>query len=103
MTDEKTLEDLQAELLALREEQETLKAAVKNKDDEIGKLQQDLGKARELNSALISKVPGPSGQPAGEEDPYAGMSDEEAFIAMIPDIVDDAASKLQKARFNDRK
>jgi len=97
MSEQPTIEELQQALLELREEQETLKAAQDSTKKELEKANADLAAARKLNARLISGSAVPEKGPA-EEDPYAGMSDEEALVAMIPEIVDRAEAKRHPER-----
>ena len=56
-TKQPTIEDLQAQLLALQEKQTEQEAKIDNLTGENKKLSDDLDKARELNTKLFLRIP----------------------------------------------
>ena len=92
MTDEPTIESLQADLIALKETTEALKAQAAADAEVRQKLEADLKAARDLNAKLISRE-GVS-QDAPEEDPYAGLTYEEQLEKILPEVVDRVAEKM---------
>ena len=52
-----TVEDLQAQLLALQEKQTEQEAKINSLTDDNKKLSEDLSKARELNTKLFLRIP----------------------------------------------
>ena len=79
-TKQPTIEDLQAQLVALQEKQIENDAKINALSEENKKLSDDLTKARELNTKLFLRVPNPtdnSGQePPQEEDSFEKLLDE---------------------------
>lgn len=94
MTEEPTIETLQAELMALKEEHEKMIAQMDAQKQEAAKQAEDLKRARELNAQLMSKSTVTENQP--EPDPYEGMTAEEALEAILPEVVDRAAAADKK-------
>lgn len=94
MTEEPTIETLQAELIALKEEHEKMIAQMDAQKQEAAKQAEDLKRARELNAQLMSKSTVTENQP--EPDPYEGMTAEEALEAILPEVVDRAAAADKK-------
>jgi len=94
MAEEPTIETLQAELIALKEEHEKMIAQMDAQKQEAAKQAEDLKRARELNAQLMSKSTVTENQP--EPDPYEGMTAEEALEAILPEVVDRAAAADKK-------
>ena len=94
MTEQPTIETLQAELVALKEEHEKMIAQMDAQKQEAAKQAEDLKRARELNAQLMSKSTVTENQP--EPDPYEGMTAEEALEAILPEVVDRAAAADKK-------
>lgn len=94
MAEEPTIETLQAELIALKEEHEKMIAQMNAQKQEAAKQAEDLKRARELNAQLMSKSTVTENQP--EPDPYEGMTAEEALEAILPEVVDRAAAADKK-------
>ena len=96
MTEDKTpsIEDLQKEILEMKEANEKQAAEMQQMKDQLSKSSEDLKNARDLNAKLMNKVPG-EGQPAPEkkEDPYEGLSDMETLEKMTEEMVDRVAEK----------
>ena len=94
MAEEPTIETLQAELMAMKEEHEKMIAQMEAQKQEAAKQSEDLKRARELNAQLMSKSTVTENQP--EPDPYEGMTAEEALEAILPEVVDRAAAADKK-------
>ena len=75
-----TLEDLQAELVALKDKQTENDAKITALSEENKKLSDDLEKARELNTKLFLRLPNDAGgsqqEPPQEEDSFEKLVDE---------------------------
>lgn len=93
-----TVEDLQKQILEMKEANEKNAAEMQALKDSLSKSEESLKAARDLNAKLMSKVPG-EGQPAPEkkEDPYEGLDDMETLEKMTEEMVDKVAEK-QAAR-----
>ena len=96
MAEEKptTIEDLQKQILEMKEAQEKNAAEMQTLKDSLSKSEESLKAARDLNAKLMSKVPG-EGQPAPEkkEDPYEGLDDMETLEKMTEEMVDRVAER----------
>ena len=103
MTDEGktyTVEELQKQILEMKEANEKNAAEMQQLKDQLNKTGEDLKNARDLNAKLMSKVPG-EGAPDTEkqpEDPYEGLSQEEMLARMGEDIVDKVVAELDAAK-----
>lgn len=92
-----TIEELQQQLLELREAQEAQKTSMDNQAAELKKAQEDLAAARKLNARLMAGTDVPQqGEP--EKDPLEGMTPEEALIAVIPEVVDRVDASMNKKK-----
>lgn len=94
MTEEPTIETLQAELIAMKAEHEKMIAEMEAQKQAAEKQSEDLKRARELNAQLMAKSTVAENQP--EPDPYEGMTAEEALEAILPEVVDRAAAADKK-------
>lgn len=98
MSEEPTIEDLQKQILEMKEqrEKEAAELAALKKDAE--QRETDLKAARELNAKLMSGVPGTDADPKADPDPYEGLSDMEILERMSVELVDKVAEsrKAQK-------
>ena len=96
MTEENapTVEDLQKQILEMKEANEKNAAEMQALKDSLSKSEESLKAARDLNAKLMSKVPG-EGQPAPEkkEDPYEGLDDMETLEKMTEEMVDRVAER----------
>lgn len=103
MTDEGktyTVEELQKQILEMKEASEKNAAEMQQLKDQLTKTGEDLKNARDLNAKLMSKVPG-EGAPDTEkqpEDPYEGLSQEEMLAKMGEDLVDKVVAELDAAK-----
>lgn len=100
MTDDEgktyTVEELQKQILEMKEANEKNAAEMQQLKDQLTKTGEDLKNARDLNAKLMSKVPG-EGAPDTEkqpEDPYEGLSQEEMLAKMGEDLVDMVVAEL---------
>ena len=93
MTEDKTIEDLQAQLIAMKDEQEKLRTEIEAQRQAAAKQEEDLNKARELNAQLLSRASVPS-EAETKPDPYEGMTAEEALTAILPEVVDRTAAEM---------
>ena len=89
-----TIEDLQKQILEMKEANEKNAAEMQALKDSLSKSEESLKAARDLNAKLMSKVPG-EGQPAPEkkEDPYEGLDDMETLEKMTEEMVDRVAER----------
>ena len=89
-----TIEDLQKQILEMKEANEKNAAEMQTLKDSLSKSEESLKAARDLNAKLMSKVPG-EGQPAPEkkEDPYEGLDDMETLEKMTEEMVDRVAER----------
>ena len=96
MTEENapTVEDLQKQILEMKEASEKSAAEMQTLKDSLSKSEESLKAARDLNAKLMSKVPG-EGQPAPEkkDDPYEGLDDMETLEKMTEEMVDKVAER----------
>jgi len=99
MGEEPTIEDLQKQILEMKEqrEKEAAELAALKKDAE--QREADLKAARELNAKLMSGVPGgDDGSPKADPDPYEGLSDEETLEKMVVELVDKVAEARKPSK-----
>lgn len=89
-----TIEDLQKQILEMKEANEKNAAEMQTLKDSLSKSEESLKAARDLNAKLMSKVPG-EGQPAPEkkDDPYEGLDDMETLEKMTEEMVDKVAER----------
>lgn len=78
-----TLEELQAQLLALQEKQTAQEATIDKLSSDNEKLSSDLAKARELNTRLFLKIPTDDNK-EGEEPPV----EEDSFDKLLDEVLD---------------
>ncbi len=96
MAEEPTIETLQAELVALKEEHEKMIAQMDAQKQEAAKQSEDLKRARELNAQLMAKST--VAEKSEEPDPYEGMTPEQALESILPEVVDKAAANMKAAK-----
>ena len=93
-----SIEELQKQILEMKEASEKNAAEMQALKDQLkeslGKSEESLKAARDLNAKLMNKVPG-EGQPDPEkkEDPYEGLSDMETLEKMTEEMVDRVAER----------
>lgn len=77
---EPTLEEMQVQILELKEQNETNKALIDEMKTENAKLNEDLGNARSLNAKLMRGLP--AGNPENKEEEHQETPDEflDSFI-----------------------
>ena len=95
-----TVEELQKQILEMKEASEKSAAEMQQLKDQLSKTGEDLKNARDLNAKLMSKVPG-EGAPDTEkqpEDPYEGLSQEEMLARMGEDLVDKVVAELDATK-----
>ena len=87
-----TMEDLQAELIALREQQSENESRITALSDENKKLSNNLNKARELNTKLFLRIP--SGENSGSTD--QNTQEEDSFDKLLDDVFDKYVTKKKE-------
>ena len=89
-----TIEELQQQILEMKETSEKQAAEMQQMKDSLSKSEESLKAARDLNAKLMSKVPG-EGQPEPEkkDDPYEGLDDMETLEKMTEEMVDKVAER----------
>ena len=97
MTEAPTIEELQAQLIAMKDEHEKLKTEIEAQKQQAAKSEEDLKRARELNAQLMARAPAPE-EKTPEPDPYEGLSPEQALEAILPEVVDRVAADMTAAR-----
>ena len=88
MSEEVSVEELQKQILEMKEANEKTAVEMQNLKESLSKSEDSLKAARELNAKLMSKVPGEDGTAPEEKDPYEGMSDMEVLEKMSEEMVD---------------
>ena len=89
MAEEVSVEELQKQILEMKEANEKTAVEMQTLKDSLSKSEESLKAARDLNAKLMSKVPGEDGTaPEKKEDPYEGMSDMEVLEKMSEEMVD---------------
>ena len=83
-----SIEELQKQILDMKEAGEKSAAEMQSLKDSLSKSEESLKAARDLNAKLMSKVPGEDGTAPEEKDPYEGMSDMEVLEKMSEEMVD---------------
>ena len=91
-----TVEDLQKQILEMKEASEKSAAEMQQLKDQLTKTGEDLKNARDLNAKLMSKIPGDDASDTEKqpEDPYEGLSQEEMLSRMGEDLVDKVVAEL---------
>ena len=92
-----SIEDLQKEILAMKEASEKSAAEMQSLKDSLSKSEDSLKAARELNAKLMSKVPGEDDASDSDKppaDPYEGLSQEEMLSKMGEDFVDKVVAEI---------
>lgn len=92
MGEEPSIESLQAELIALKEEHEKMIAQMDAQKQEAAKQSEDLKRARELNAQLMAKSTVPA-EDQQEPDPFEGLSPDQALEKILPEVVDKIAAQ----------
>ena len=83
-----SIEELQKQLLDMKEASEKSAAEMQQLKDQLSKSSEDLKNARDLNAKLMSKVPGEDGTAPEDKDPYEGLTDMETLEKMSEEMVD---------------
>lgn len=86
-----TVEELQAQLIALQEKQTQQEAQITALSDENKKLNEDLGRAREINTKLFLRIPGAGTNPE-EEKPQ----EEDSFDKLVDETIEKYVLKKQE-------
>ena len=98
MTEENTptIEELQKQILEMKEAGEKNAAEMQALKDQLSKSSEDLKNARDLNAKLMSKVPGEDAPNTDkhDEDPYEGLSQDEMLAKLGEDFVDKVVAEL---------
>ena len=98
MTEENTptIEDLQKQILEMKEASEKQAAEMQQMKESLGKSEESLKAARDLNAKLMSKVPGEDASDTDkhDEDPYEGLSQDEMLAKLGEDFVDKVVAEL---------
>ena len=91
-----TVEELQKQILEMKEASEKNAAEMQQLKDQLTKTGEDLKNARDLNAKLMSKIPGDDASDTEKqpEDPYEGLSQEEMLAKMGEDLVDKVVAEL---------
>lgn len=79
-----TLEDLQAELVNLKDKQAENDAKITELSEENKKLSDDLEKARELNTKLFLRIPTDTSNPGREE----SKEEEDSFEKLLDETIE---------------
>lgn len=96
MAEEVSVEELQKQILEMKEANEKTVVEMQNLKDSLSKSEESLKAARDLNAKLMSKVPGEDASDTDKppEDPYEGLSQEEMLAKMGEDFVDKVVAEL---------
>ena len=91
-----SIEDLQKQILEMKEASEKQAAEMQQMKESLGKSEESLKAARDLNAKLMSKVPGEDAPSSDkqDEDPYEGLSFDEMLSKMGGDIVDKVVAEM---------
>lgn len=92
-----SIEDLQKQILEMKEASEKQAAEMQQMKDSLSKSEESLKAARDLNAKLMSKVPGEDDASSSEkqdEDPYEGLSQDEMLAKLGEDFVDKVVAEL---------
>ena len=98
MSEEPTIEDLQKQILEMKEQREKDAAELTALKKDAEQRDADLKAARELNAKLMNGVPGgDDASSKADPDPYEGLSDMEILEKMSVELVDKvAAARMAK-------
>ena len=96
MSEEVSVEELQKQILEMKEANEKTAVEMQNLKESLSKSEDSLKAARELNAKLMSKVPGEDASDTDKppEDRYEGLSQEEMLAKMGEDFVDKVVAEL---------
>lgn len=97
MSEEVSVEELQKQILEMKEANEKTAVEMQNLKESLSKSEDSLKAARELNAKLMSKVPGEDDASDSDKppaDPYEGLSQEEMLSKMGEDFVDKVVAEL---------
>ena len=91
-----SIEDLQKQILEMKEANEKQAAEMQQMKESLGKSEESLKAARDLNAKLMSKVPGEDAPDTDkhDEDPYEGLSQDEMLAKLGEDFVDKVVAEL---------
>ena len=91
-----SIEDLQKQILEMKEASEKQAAEMQQMKESLGKSEESLKAARDLNAKLMSKVPGEDAPDTDkhDEDPYEGLSQDEMLAKLGEDFVDKVVAEL---------
>lgn len=91
-----SIEELQKQILEMKEQNEKTAAEMQTLKESLGKSEESLKAARDLNAKLMSKVPGEDAPSSDkqDEDPYEGLSFDEMLSKMGGDIVDKVVAEM---------
>ena len=92
-----SIEELQKTILEMKEASEKQAAEMQQMKDSLGKSEESLKAARDLNAKLMSKVPGEDDASSSEkqdEDPYADLPFDEMLSKMGEDMVDKVVADM---------
>ena len=91
-----SIEDLQKEILAMKEASEKSAAEMQTLKDRLSKSSEDLKNSRDLNAKLLNKVPGDEASDTDKPpaDPYEGLSQEEMLSKLGEDFVDKVVAEI---------
>ena len=97
MSEEVSVEELQKQILEMKEANEKTAVEMQNLKDSLSKSEESLKAARDLNAKLMSKVPGEDDASDSDKpsaDPYEGLSQEEMLSKMGEDFVDKVVAEI---------
>ena len=91
-----SIEELQKTILEMKEASEKQAAEMQQMKESLGKSEESLKAARDLNAKLMSKVPGEDAPNTDkhDEDPYEGLSQDEMLAKLGEDFVDKVVAEL---------
>ena len=93
-----SIEELQKQILEMKEASEKQAAEMQQMKESLGKSEESLKAARDLNAKLMSKVPGEDDKASDsekhDEDPYEGLSFDDMLSKMGGDMVDKVVAEM---------
>lgn len=93
---EPSIEEIQAELHALRQEKERLETLVTETTTKFTEAEKNLASARELNGKLLMSVSSPS-----NEEPDTAPKDEESYETIMSEVVAEVNKKYMEKMKHD--